>query len=137
MVYQVQIGDHGPARTLYLLLVHLGLFSAPCKANRARTAPVWHIRRSRISSRGSTSDSGTYTLHPRQPVWHLSMSSVRALLPCSDPFTARSRTQSLRYLYSHPTYCVTQQRATRRCQTSALSPLRGGQRAQKLRAPRL
>jgi hypothetical protein len=40
MVYQIQIGDHGPARTLYLLLVHLGLFSVSCKANRARTAPV-------------------------------------------------------------------------------------------------
>jgi hypothetical protein len=24
-VYQIQIGDHGPARTLYLLLVHIGL----------------------------------------------------------------------------------------------------------------
>jgi hypothetical protein len=137
MVCQIQIGDHGLARTLHLLLVRLGLFSVSCKANRTRTAPVWHIRRLRISSRGSTFDSGMYTLHPRQPVGHLSMSSPRDHLPCSDPFTARSHTQSLRYLSSRPTYCVTQQRATRRCQTSALSPSHGGQRGQKLRALRL
>src|SRR6266852_2711367 len=137
MVFQIQIGDHGPPRTLYLLLVYLGLFSVPRQANRARTVPVWHIQRLRISSRGSTFDSGTYILHPRQPVRYLSMSTARAHLPCSDPFTARSRTQSLRYLYSRPTYCVTRQRATQRCQTSALSPSRGGQQAQKPRALRL
>jgi hypothetical protein len=137
MVYQIQIGDHGPARALYLLLVHLGLFSVSWKTNRARTAPVWHIQRLRISSRGSIFDSGTYTLHPRQPAQHLSRLSVWVHLPCSDPFTARSRTQSLRYLSSHPTCCVTRRRATRRCQTSALSPSLGGRRAQKLKVPRL
>jgi hypothetical protein len=125
-------------RELYIYCWYTLAFSpSHGKANRARTAPVWHIRRLRISSRGSTFDSGMYTLHPRQPVGHLSMSLARAHLPCSDPFTARSRTQSLRYLSSRPTYCVTRQRATRRCQTSALFPSRGGQRGQKLRAPRL
>jgi hypothetical protein len=128
MVYQIQIGDHGHARTLYLLLVHLGLFSVSCKANRTCTAPVWHVRRLRTSSRGSIFNSGMYTLHPRQPMPHLSMSSVRAHLPCSDPFTSCSCTQSLCYLSSHPTCCVTRQRAVRQCQTSALSSSRGGQR---------
>ena len=89
------------------------------------------------SSRGSTFDSGMYTLHLQQPVRHQSVSLAQAHLPCSEPFTARSRTQSLRYLSSHPTYCVTRQCETWRCQISALSPLLSGQRAQKLRAPRL
>src|SRR5713226_8948369 len=137
MVYQIQIGDHGSARTLYILLVRLDLPSVSRKVNRYRTVPVWHIQKLRISSKGSTSDSGTYTLHPRQPLRHLSMSLALAHHPCSVPSTARSRTQSLRYSSSRPTFCVIRQRATRLCQTSALSRSRGGQLAQRLRVPRL
>jgi hypothetical protein len=136
-IYQIQVGDHGPARTLYLLLVHLRLLSVSCIANRARTAPVWHTRRLRISLRGSTSDSGTSTLHPPRPLRDLSMSSARGHLPCSAPSRARSRTQSLRCLSSRLTFFVIQQRAMRQCQTSALFPSRGGQLAQKRRAQRL
>ena len=89
------------------------------------------------SSRGSTFDSGMYTLHLQQLVRHQSVSLAQAHLPCSEPFTARSCTQSLCYLSSRPTYCMTWQRETRRCQISTLSPSLGGQRVQKLRAPRL